>query len=97
MTPRLCRLCGERPVPPCRIKEHDFRCSICRRSTAAYRASQARYEALPRRREAQRVKAADRAKRRIMVGRRYHSMAKTPEEARRINAHIKGRLNEPLP
>jgi hypothetical protein len=32
-------------------------------------------------------------KKRIYVGGDYHSMGKTVEQAERINAHVKGRLN----
>lgn len=94
MTPRLCRLCHERPVPASRLRWSDYRCSRCRRASPAYRASRVKYDASPARMARQRVKGAKRASKRIFVGERYHSMAATAEQARAINLHIKERLRE---
>lgn len=89
MAERLCRLCGKRPVPPSRLARQDYRCSRCRAQTPAYQAYKRRRDATPR----NRARAAERAKKRIYVGTKYHSMAATAEDARRINAHVKDRVN----
>src|SRR5262245_55755338 len=80
---RLCRLCGERPVTPSRIKAYDYRCSRCRYQTPA---SRKHYHS-----ERYKRAATARLKRRIYVGREYHSMARSAEHATLINAHIRTR------
>ena len=84
---RLCRLCEERHVPPGRVRARDYRCTRCIQRSVAATAARARYNAGEKRRAvAQRANA-----RRIYIGRTYHSTARTADEARRINAHIKER------
>jgi hypothetical protein len=86
---RLCRICGERPANAARVKHWDYRCNPCRKQSPSHRAWRQRNDRTPK----ERARAAERAKKRIMVGAHYHSMAKTAEDAQRINAHIKVRLN----
>lgn len=84
---RLCRICGERPVPESRIRQRDYRCYPCfgRQNHAVRRA----WRQSPNGRAlSQRTNA-----RRIMVGREYHSSVGDAETAARINAHIKGRIH----
>jgi hypothetical protein len=85
--PRLCRLCQERPVPPSRLRDHDYRCSRCRHRSPSQRASTARYFKSEKRRAV--VKKSN--QQRIAIGRIYHSRVKDVEMARTINAHIKER------
>jgi hypothetical protein len=85
---RLCRLCGERPVSPARLKAFDYRCSRCRHQTPGQRATVARYNrSSPVRRAAVTVNNA----RRIFIGNDYHSRVASAETARLINAHIRKR------
>ena len=86
---RLCRLCQERPVSPARIRAWDYRCSRCRGATPASKAAQYRHNRTERRRASKQA----RGRKRIFIGRQYHSYAATQEQAERINAHIKSRLN----
>lgn len=83
-----CRLCGERPAAPSRVKNHDYRCTRCINRTPNGAARLARYNASARRQAVQRRANA----KRIHVGGAYHSTARTADEARRINAHIRQRL-----
>ena len=86
--PRLCRLCGERPVGPSMLRRSDYRCTRCRHRTPAAVARNRRYyQTASRKAVAKRQNA-----RRIYVGQLYHSTAKTADDAARINAHIKSRL-----
>jgi hypothetical protein len=85
---RLCRLCNERPVSVSRIAQQDYRCSRCRNNTPAGKQSKARYNRKP-----ERVAVSRRRGRlRIFIGKKYHSIVGSAEEAERINAHIKERL-----
>jgi hypothetical protein len=84
----MCRRCGERPAAPSRAKNHDYRCKRCINRTPTGAARLARYNASACRQAVQRRANA----KRIHVGGAYHSTARTADEARRINAHIKGRL-----
>lgn len=83
-----CRLCGERPAAPSRVKSHDYRCKRCINRTPNGAARLARYNASAGRQSAQRRANA----KRIHVGDAYHSTARTADEAARINAHIKARV-----
>lgn len=83
----MCRLCGERSVPPAREKARDYRCSWCRRQTPAQQAVFARYNKSEKGRAVYRRNNA----KRIFVGRQYHSYAPTAALARVINTHIKER------
>jgi hypothetical protein len=85
---RLCRLCGERAANAARVKHWDYRCNPCRKQSPAHKAWRQRNGRTPK----ERARAAERAKKRIMVGSHYHSMAKTAEQAQRINAHVKERM-----
>lgn len=88
MTTRpLCRQCYERPVMPSRLKLRRYRCARCQHHTPAAKASNARYFQSAKRKA---VMQRDNAKR-ILVGDTYHSRAATVEQARIINAHIRGR------
>jgi 3'-phosphoadenosine 5'-phosphosulfate sulfotransferase len=82
-----CTTCQERPRMPSRI-----RCSRCFAALPCNVAARARYRASARWRATN--AAANRRKnpRRIHIGRQYHSMAESGEQARRIHAHIKERL-----
>jgi hypothetical protein len=86
---RLCRLCHERPVSVSRIAQQDYRCSRCRNSTPAGRQAKARYNRKPERMAVSRR----RGRLRIFVGKTYHSIVRSAEEAERINARIKERLS----
>ena len=86
----MCRLCGARPVAPSKVRNHDYRCKRCIHATPNGRANLARYNASAKRRAVQRRANA----KRIYVGGAYHSTARTADEARRINAHIKERTRE---
>lgn len=83
--PRLCRLCGERPVSPARLKAYDYRCNRCRHRSPSERATTARYNRTSFRRAA----TARWNAKRIFIGAQYHSAAPTADIARVINAHIK--------
>ena len=86
----ICRLCKERPVSQSRLKDHDFRCCRCRNHSPSHLAARQKYD-----KSAKRLAKARRFnRRRIWVGREYHSTAATPERAAVINRHIKRRLGE---
>lgn len=85
---RQCRLCNQRPVSPSRLRDHDYRCSRCRNSSPAALAARYRYNRTPQRIAASRVRNPQR----IFIGRRYHSIVPSTEQAERINAHIKERM-----
>jgi hypothetical protein len=84
----ICRLCVERPVAPSRVRTHDYRCKRCINRTPNGASRLARYNGSAGRQAAQRKANA----KRIYVGGAYHSTARTIEDARRINAHIKLRM-----
>lgn len=86
---RLCRLCHERPVSPARMRAWDYRCNRCRNRTPASKAATYRHN----RTEKRKARKQQLGRRRIFVGRQYHSYAATQEQAERINAHVKDRLN----
>ena len=86
--PRLCRLCHERPVAPSRLRGRDYRCTRCIQRSATVTAARARYNAGEKRRAV--IRRSNR--RRIFVGRAYHSTARTADEALRINDHIRQRV-----
>jgi hypothetical protein len=91
---RLCRLCKVKPVSAARAKWSDFRCNPCRNASPAALAAKARHQGSPRQRATSLVRNKRTNARRIFIGKRYHSAAKSAELARAINAHIKDRLNE---
>jgi hypothetical protein len=68
---------------------HDYRCSRCRNGSPSGLLAMHRYS----RTEKRRVKVRQRNKQRIHIGGEYHSFVQSAEQASRINAHIKGRLN----
>lgn len=88
---KLCRLCGLRHVSPSRLAVRDFRCTRCRGDSPAYQAAYARYRQSERGKAVSRALHAVKNKRRIWIGRQYHSVADTPERASMINGHIKDR------
>jgi hypothetical protein len=100
---RLCRLCRVNIVPPGNLRNRRYVCSKCyRRSPVAVRyeasdkarATKARYKASDKRRAAQGRSNAKRNPRRIWVAGRYHSMARTPEQAEMLNDHVRRRIDE---
>lgn len=86
----MCRLCGERPPTPSRAAHSDYRCTRCIHRSAAGQARRARYNAGPKRQAV--VKRHN--DRRLYIGGEYHSAARSGDQARRINAHIKERKRE---
>jgi hypothetical protein len=44
---RLCRQCGERAVPPCNLRRHDYLCSRCRNARPSQREAAVRYRRRP--------------------------------------------------
>lgn len=88
--PRLCRLCGERPVCRSRLRVSDYRCTRCRHRTPAALARNRRYYQT----DARKAVAQRHNQRRIYVGAEYHSSARSAAVARAINAHIKERRRE---
>jgi hypothetical protein len=93
---RLCRLCKVKPVSAARAKWSDFRCNPCRNASPATLAAKARYVETPRGKAISDARNQRTNARRIWIGGRYHSAAKSAELAHTINAHIKERLNEPF-
>ena len=87
--PVTCKHCG-RPATPSRAKNRDRRCKRCINQSPAGIARLARYNASAARKAVNRRHNA----RRIHVGGVYHSVARTADEAQRINAHIKERRRE---
>lgn len=85
---RLCRVCQTRPCSAARARQHDYRCNPCRKQTPAYRDAEWRY----RRTEKRMATRRELNRNRIYIGKRYHSAAKTAEQAQRINALIKEQL-----
>ncbi len=75
---------------PSRIKHYDYRCARCIHRTPNGAARVARYNKSEKRRAVIRRSNA----RRVFVGGDYYSTARSADEARRINAHIKERTRE---
>ena len=88
MTPRLCRICHERHVPPGAMRRHDYRCTRCRHQAPSHQRAERVYEQSEKRR----LKGSITNLRRIFIGHEYAGRAETAALAATINAHIRGRL-----
>jgi hypothetical protein len=96
---RLCGLCRTRPVSLANVRRRIYRCQSChnaRNAAAAARyrrsdrnrASQARYRRSPHGFASRKEKDA----RRLRVGHRHYGMARTRDEAVRLKAYIRKRM-----
>ena len=87
--PRVCRLCGERPVSAAPLRHRDYRCTRCRNTSAPMKAAKRRYRQSPKGKAKMAVSNA----RRIMVGDTYNSYVAL-DIAAAVNTHIKERRRE---
>lgn len=94
---KMCRKCAERPASPAKVKHRQYICAKCHNAQPTNRAARARYRASARGREVRRVMNVVSNRRRIYIGKRYHSQAATVEQADAINTRIKERLRESQP
>lgn len=93
---KVCKHCGSDHIAPSRLKIRDYTCVKCRNAMPSQKAGRARWASEKYRTDpAWRATKKRNLERHIRVGQHPRwGWAQTPEQARLIEDHIRGRLRE---